>query len=165
MSADPSPAPPDPPHGPRERLFGVDPGAHDALADLAAAAGGRIEQELVPPKRAQRRWAAWCWLGLAIVAGAVGTTTLSQSAGFSRWQPIVAVGVAYLVCFVALTRALHVIPVGVAYAVWSGVGIVLVSAIGWIAYGQSLSAAEGAGIGLILVGTVVIQLFSKVVAR
>ena len=160
-----SPAGQDPSRTPGETLFTVEPGAHDALADLAAAAGARIEQELAPSRRPQRRWAAWPWLALAIGAGATGTTALSQSAGFTRWQPLLVVGLAYLVCFVALTRALHAIPVGVAYAIWSGVGIVLVSAISWIAYGQTLDGGEAAGIALILVGTVVIQLFSKSVAR
>lgn len=146
-------------------LFGVEPGVHEGLADLAAAAGARLEQELPTSHRPRRRWAAWVWLALAIGAGATGTTALAQSAGFTRWQPLVVVGVAYLVCFLALTRALHVIPVGVAYAIWSGVGIVLVTAIGWLAYGQALGIGEAAGIALILAGTVVIQLYSKSVAR
>jgi hypothetical protein len=90
----------DPSHTPGETLFAVEPGAHDALADLAAAAGARIEQELAPPLLPQRRWAAWLWLALAIGAGATGTTALSQSAGFTRWQPLLVVGVAYLACFV-----------------------------------------------------------------
>lgn len=165
MSRGGAPSGHDPSRTSGETLFAVEPGAHDALADLAAAAGARIEQELAAPQRPQRRWAAWLWLAVAISAGATGTTALSQSAGFTRWQPLLVVGVAYLACFVALTRALHAIPVGIAYAIWSGVGIVLVSAIGWVVYGQTLDAGEAAGIALILVGTVVIQLFSRSVAR
>jgi len=65
------------------------------------------------------------------------------------------------VCFVALTRALQVIPVSIAYAVWSGLGIALIALIGWVVFDQALGAGELAGIGLILVGTVVIQLFSR----
>lgn len=153
------------PPAPKETLFGVEPGAHEALADLAATAGARIEQELPPQRPSRRKWAAWSWLALAIVAGVTGTTALSRSAGFTRWEPLAVVAAAYLVCFVALTRALHTIPVGIAYAIWSGVGIALVSTIGWIVYGQSLDAGEAVGIALILVGTVVIQLFSRAVTR
>jgi len=157
---------PDGPRGtPPDALFEVEPGAHDALADLAATAGTRIEQELPPPRTPLRRWAAWLWLALAIVAGVTGTTALSRSAGFTRWQPLLLVAAAYLVCFIALTRALHTIPVGIAYAIWSGVGIALVSTIGWLVYGQSLDMGEAIGITLILVGTVVIQLFSRAAAR
>jgi small multidrug resistance pump len=68
---------------------------------------------------------------------------------------------AYAVCFVALTRALRVIPVSIAYAVWSGVGIALITLIGWVVFGQQLGAGELIGIALILIGTVVIQLFSR----
>jgi small multidrug resistance pump len=151
--------------GSRENLFSVEPGAHEGLADLAATAGARLEQGFPASKSPRRRWTAWVWLSLAIVSGATGTTALAQSAGFTRWQPLVVVALAYLVCFLALTRALHTIPVGVAYAVWSGVGIVLVSGISWLAYGQSLSFGEMLGIALILAGTVVIQLYSKAVVR
>jgi small multidrug resistance pump len=160
-----APQAPQAPQAQEEALFDVSPGAHDPLADLAAAAGTRIESEMAPTQHPHRPWAAWLWLGLAIVAGATGTTALSQSAGFTQWRPMVVVGLGYLVCFIALTRALHTIPVGIAYAIWSGVGIVLVSAIGWIGFHQSLDVGESVGIGLILVGTVVIQLFSKSVAR
>lgn len=165
MSGGDAPSGQDSPRAARKSLFAVEPGVHDALADLAAAAGTRIEQELPLPQRPRRRWAAWLWLGMAIAAGATGTTALSQSAGFTRWQPLLLVAAAYLACFVALTRALHVIPIGVAYAIWSGVGIVLVSAIGWLVYGQVLDAGAAAGIALILAGTVVIQLYSRSVTR
>ena len=143
------------------RIFDVGPGAHDAFADFAAAAGAKIEEELHHKRQLKRRWTAYLFLALAIVAGVTGTSALSESAGFTRWQPLVVVGVAYLVCFVALTRALRVIPVSIAYAVWSGVGIALITLIGWIVFDQQLVAGELLGIGLILVGTVVIQLFSR----
>ena len=102
---------------------------------------------------------------MAIVCGVTGTTTLPATEGFTRWEPLLLVGGAYLACFVALTRALRSIPVGVAYAIWSGVGIALVSAIGWLVFGQALDAAELAGIGLIVCGVVVIQGFSRATAR
>jgi small multidrug resistance pump len=142
-------------------VFEVEPGAHDPLADLAAAAGARIDERLHKPRRRRARLAAYAWLLLAIVAGVTGTSALSASDGFTRPLPIAVLAVAYLVCFLALTRALEVIAVGVAYAIWSGIGITLVTLIGWHAFDQKLSAGQLAGIALILVGVVVIQLFSR----
>jgi small multidrug resistance pump len=142
-------------------MFDVSPGAHEPLADLAAAAGARIEEELHEKRLLKRRWSAYVFLALAIVAGVTGTSALSQSAGFTRLQPLLIVVLAYAVCFVALTRALRVIPVSIAYAVWSGVGIALITLIGWVVFGQQLGAGELIGIALILIGTVVIQLFSR----
>ncbi len=140
-----------------DEVFEVAPGAHEPLADLAREAGARLHDA----SRARRRWAAWLMLAVAIVGGAVGTSALAASAGFTRVGPIVVMACGYLVCFIALTRALRVIPISIAYAVWSGVGIALVSGIGWVWLGQALNRGELLGIALILVGTVVIQLFSR----
>lgn len=145
----------------QRHMFEVGPGAHEGLADLAAAAGARIEDELHEKRLLKRRWSAYLFLALAIVAGVTGTSALSQSAAFTQLRPLVIVALAYPVCFVALTRALHVIPVSIAYAIWSGVGIALITVIGLVVFGQQLTAGELAGIALILVGTVVIQLFSR----
>jgi small multidrug resistance pump len=112
-------------------------------------------------RRARRRWAAYLMLAIAIVAGATGTSALSASRGFTELAPLGIVAVGYLICFVAMTRALKVIPVGVAYAIWSGLGIALVAVIGWFFFGQQLNAGELGGIALILAGVVVIQLFSR----
>jgi len=142
LKSDPPPADAPPPSEP---MFAVEPRPHEAFADLAATAGARIEEELHARRLLRRRWTAYLFLALAIVAGVTGTSALS----------------AYLVCFVALTRALQVIPVSIAYAVWSGLGIALIALIGWVVFDQALGAGELAGIGLILVGTVVIQLFSR----
>ena len=146
-------------------VFGVDPGVHDPFADLASAAGARLDPQPPSPDGAQRPRTAYLWLAMAIVCGVTGTTTLPATEGFTRWEPLLLVGGAYLACFVALTRALRTIPVGVAYAIWSGVGIALVSAIGWLVFDQALDAAELAGIGLIVCGVVVIQGFSRATAR
>jgi len=156
--------PPTPAPGEGQRLepvFDVEPGAHDPLADLAATAGASIDERLHMPHRRRARAAAYAWLLLAIVAGVTGTSALSASNGFTRPVPIAVLAVAYLVCFLALTRALQVIAVGIAYAIWSGIGITLVTLIGWHAFDQKLSAGQLAGIALILVGVVVIQLFSR----
>jgi len=151
-------------HG--QQLFRVAPGAHEPLADLAAAAGARIEESMhVQAAPRPRRWVAYLFLAVAIVAGVTGTSALSISAGLTRPGPVVVVGLAYLVCFLAMTRALRVIPIGIVYAIWSGVGIALITLIGWRLFGQSLEAGEIAGIVLILAGVVVIHLFSDVRAH
>ncbi len=141
------------------RVFDVAPGAHEPIADLAAAAGAQLH----PRPRVRRRWAAWLALFAAIVAGAVGTAALSASDGLQRLGPVLVMAGCYLVCFVALTRALKVIPIGTAYAVWSGLGIALVTAIGWSVFGQHLNAGQLIGVALILAGVVLIQLWSRAV--
>ena len=105
----------------------------------------------------------FAYLALAILAEVVGTSALKASNGFSVWAPSTVVVVAYAVSFYFLSLALRTIPVGVAYAIWSGVGIVLISAIGWVAFRQRLDAAALAGIGLIIAGVAVIHLFSSTV--
>ena len=158
------PANPGPPPGPHEdparELFGVEPGAHEPLADLAAAAGARIGESMHVPAPGPRRWVAYLFLAIAIVAGVTGTSALSVSAGLSRLGPSIVVGLAYLVCFLAMTRALRALPISLVYAIWSGIGIALVTLIGWRLFDQSLEAGELAGIALILAGVVVIHLFS-----
>ena len=144
----------------RSELFRVEPGAHEPLADLAAAAGARIGESMHVPAPGPRRWVAYLFLAIAIVAGVTGTSALSVSAGLTRPGPAIVVGVAYLACFLAMTRALRAIPISLVYAIWSGVGIALVTLIGWSLFGQSLDASEIAGIALILAGVVVIHLYS-----
>lgn len=114
-----------------------------------------------PKPQHRRRWQAWLLLMVAIVSGASGTSALSRSQGFTQWGPSLLVIVCYALCFLALTRALRVIPMSIAYAVWSGLGIVLVSVTGWWLFDQPLNAGQMIGIGMILVGAVVLQLFSK----
>jgi len=103
------------------------------------------------------------YLAIAILAEVVGTSALKASNGFTVWLPSTIVVAAYGVSFYFLSLALRAIPVGVAYAIWSGVGIVLISAIGWVFFRQRLDAAAIIGIGLIMAGVAVIQLFSSTV--
>ena len=103
------------------------------------------------------------YLAIAILAEVIGTSALKASNGFTVWLPSTVVVAAYGVSFYCLSLALRAIPVGVAYAIWSGVGIVLISAIGWALFKQRLDAAAIIGIGLIMAGVVVIQLFSSTV--
>jgi len=148
-----------PGHG--QHVFGVEPGAHEPLADLAAAAGARIEESVHAPSPSPKRWVAYLFLAIAILAGVTGTSALSVSDGFARPGPAAVVVLAYLACFVALTRALQAIPISLVYAIWSGIGIALITLIGWRLFGQALVAGEIAGIALILAGVVVIHLFSE----
>lgn len=103
---------------------------------------------------------AWLYLLLAIVAEVIATSALKSSAGFTRLMPSLAVVVGYGVAFYFLSLTLRSIPVGVAYAVWSGAGIVLISLVGRVLFGQRLDTPALVGIGLILAGVLVLQLFS-----
>jgi small multidrug resistance pump len=103
------------------------------------------------------------YLAVAILAEVIGTSALKASNGFTVWLPSLVVVAGYGVSFYFLSLALRAIPVGVAYAIWSGVGIVLISVIGWALFRQRLDAAALVGIGLIIAGVIVIQLFSTTV--
>jgi small multidrug resistance pump len=101
------------------------------------------------------------YLALAIVAEVIGTSALKATAGFTRAVPSAVVVLGYGVAFYFLALSLETIPVGIAYAIWSGLGVVLITLIGWWVYGQKLDAAALAGIGLIVAGVVVLQLASR----
>ncbi|GBR30010.1 MULTISPECIES: SMR family transporter [Gluconobacter] len=103
---------------------------------------------------------SYLYLGIAIFAEIVATSLLKASEGFTRFVPTVILGVGYLVAFYCLSMALKEIPTGIAYAIWSGVGIVLVAVIAWIFQGQRLDLPAMIGMGLIIVGVLVMNLFS-----
>ena len=107
----------------------------------------------------------WLQLAVAIVAEVIGTTFLKLSAGLTKPLPSLFVVIAYGVSFWLLSRTLDVIPVGVAYAIWSGAGVTLIAAIGWALLGQKLDAMAIVGMGLIVAGVVVLNLFSKTAAH
>ena len=100
-------------------------------------------------------------LALAIFAETIGTTALQTSAGFSRFWPSFIVVLAYALAFFLLGHSLKYFPVGIAYALWSGLGIVLITAIGWFFFNQKLDLAALVGIALILSGIIVLHLFSQ----
>lgn len=108
---------------------------------------------------------AWMMLGLAIVAEVIGTTALKASESFTRLVPSLIVVVGYGVAFYCLSLVLKSVPVGIAYAVWSGLGIVLITAAAWLLYGQRIDAAGLIGMGLIIAGVVVLNVFSKATAH
>jgi small multidrug resistance pump len=101
------------------------------------------------------------YLALAIVAEMIGTSCLSISNGFTRLLPNIGVVIGYAISFYFLSLALRDIPTGVAYAIWSGVGIVLISAIAWVFLGQRLDWPGVLGISLIVAGVLVLNLWSK----
>lgn len=103
----------------------------------------------------------WLLLSIAILAEVFGTSFLKASEGFTRVWPSIAVVVGYLVSFYFLALTLKVIPVGIAYAIWAGVGVVLIACIGWMIFGQKLDTAAIIGIAMILGGVVVLNLFSN----
>ncbi len=107
----------------------------------------------------------WIYLSLAIVAEVVGTSFLKSAEGFTRLVPSVAVVVSYVVAFFFLGLALKTLPVGVAYAIWAGVGVALIALVGYAFFGQRLDAPAIVGMALIVAGVVVINVFSRTVSE
>jgi len=107
----------------------------------------------------------WVYLAIAIVAEVVGTSFLKASAGFTKLLPTVMVAVGYGLAFFFLSLTVDKVPTGIAYAVWSGAGVTLITAIGWLFFGQKLDGPALVGIGLIVTGVVVLNLFSKSAAH
>ena len=103
---------------------------------------------------------AYLYLLIAIVAEVVGTSALKASEGFTRLGPTAIVVVGYGLAFWLLSLTLRTIPVGIAYATWSGLGIVLIAAVGWLFYGQRLDAPALIGMALIVVGVLLMNLSS-----
>lgn len=107
----------------------------------------------------------WLVLSAAIVAEVIATSALKSSDGFSRLWPSLLVVAGYGAAFFLLSLTLRVIPVGIAYAVWSGVGIVLIAVIAWLVHGQRLDLPAILGMALIVAGVVVLNVFSKALVR
>jgi len=103
----------------------------------------------------------WLFLSIAIISEVVATSALKSSNGFSQFWPSLVVIGGYAAAFFFLSLTLRTIPVGVAYAIWSGVGIVLITVIGWLVLGQALDAPAIVGLALIILGVVVLNVFSK----
>jgi small multidrug resistance pump len=108
---------------------------------------------------------AYLYLAIAIVAEVIGTSALKAAEGFTRLLPSLVVIAGYGTAFYFLSLALKAIPVGIAYAIWSGVGVALITLIGWIVFKQRLDAPALAGLALIVAGVVVIQFFSGAAPR
>lgn len=107
----------------------------------------------------------YLWLGLAIVCEVIGTSSLKAAENFTRLWPSVVVVVGYGAAFYFFSLTLKTIPLGVAYAIWGGIGTVLIALIGFVVYKQALDAAAMIGMTLIIAGVIVMNLFSKTVGH
>lgn len=103
----------------------------------------------------------WAILAIAIVSEVIATSALKGSEGFTRLLPSSLVVIGYAISFYCLATVLKTLPVGIAYAVWSGAGIVLVTGVAWLLYGQKLDVWAYVGIGFIIVGVLILNLLSK----
>lgn len=101
------------------------------------------------------------FIGGAIIAEVIGTTALKASDGFSKLWPSLVTAVCYAAAFYLLSLAMRYMQMGVIYAIWSGVGIVLISLVGMILFGQKPDVPAVIGLSLIVAGVLVINLFSK----
>ncbi|MFJ2987646.1 DMT family transporter [Collimonas sp. NPDC087041] len=103
----------------------------------------------------------WVYLLIAIVAEVIATSALKASAEFTRLVPSIVVVSGYLIAFYFLSLTLRTLPVAIVYAMWSGIGIALIALVGWLVLKQSLDTAALIGIGLIVSGVLVMNIFSK----
>jgi small multidrug resistance pump len=102
----------------------------------------------------------WLFLSIAIISEVVATSALKSSAGFTQLWPSLLVVAGYSAAFF-LSLTLRTMPVGIAYAIWSGAGLLLITLIAWLVLGQSLDGPAIVGLALIVAGVVVLNLFSK----
>lgn len=104
----------------------------------------------------------WLFLAAAICFEVVATSALKASDGFSKFWPSVLVVCGYTLAFYFLALTLRTIPVGIAYAIWAGAGVALITLIGWLVFKQTLDLAAIIGILFIVTGVMILNIFSKV---
>ncbi|QEN86934.1 hypothetical protein FZC33_11605 [Labrys sp. KNU-23] len=136
-------------------------GSRSCPARFNAASATRLSEDL-PLSPAVTTYAA---LVIAVVLEIIATSLLKTSEQFTRLWPTVMMGLCYMAAFYFLSYTLRTMPVGIAYALWSGIGIVLISLVGFIVFKQSLDLPAIVGIGLILAGVLIINLMSKSVSH
>ncbi|RLZ09007.1 QacE family quaternary ammonium compound efflux SMR transporter [Acinetobacter sp. 2JN-4] len=107
----------------------------------------------------------WMFLFIAIIAEVIATSALKSSEGFTKPIASIIVVLGYIIAFYCLSLTLKTIPVGIAYAIWSGLGIVLISAVAWIVFDQKLDMWGIVGITLIMAGVLILNLLSKTSAH
>ena len=107
----------------------------------------------------------WLALAIAIFAEVIGTTALKASNEFTRLLPSLIVMLGYGTAFYFMSISMRVLPVGIMYAIWSGMGIVLISALGWLVYKQALDVPAMIGMGFIIAGVIIINVFLKSVGH
>ncbi len=108
---------------------------------------------------------AWLYLAIAICAEVIATTALKYAEGFTRLGPSILVVVGYGIAFFFLSKIVQVLPLAITYAIWSGAGITLIGIVGWLWLGQKMDIAAILGIGLIISGVIVINVFSKTISH
>ena len=108
---------------------------------------------------------AWLLLLVAVVAEVIATSALKLSNGFTRWRPVVVMVACYSLALYLLSLTLETIAVGVVYAIWSGSGVALIALIGRYYFNQLLDRAALVGIGMIITGVIVLQLFSPAIPQ
>ncbi|MBN9477630.1 MAG: multidrug transporter [Bordetella sp. SCN 67-23] len=109
--------------------------------------------------------ATYVYLGIAIVAEVCATSALKASQNFTRLGPSIVTVLGYVIAFYFLSLTLRTMSTGIAYAIWSGVGIVLISAVSWVWFKQALDLPALIGLGLIIAGVIVVNVFSKSVGH
>lgn len=107
----------------------------------------------------------WIALAIAIVAEVIATTTLKLTAEFTKLVPSIVVVCGYGAAFYFMTISMRVLPIGIMYAIWSGLGVVLVAVVGWVVYKQVLDLPAILGLTLIVTGVAIINLFSNTVGH
>jgi small multidrug resistance pump len=107
----------------------------------------------------------YIYLAIAIICEVIATSALKASDGMQHWKPAIVVLVGYGGALLFLSLTVRTMALGVVYAVWSGIGIVLISAIGYFVYKQTLDTAAIIGMGLIVVGVAVLNIFSNSIVR
>lgn len=108
---------------------------------------------------------SWILLSIAITAEVLATSALKASEGFTKPLPTLSMALGYTIAFYFLSLTLRTIPVGIAYAIWAGLGVVLITLVGWLQFDQKLDAAAIIGMGLIVTGVAVMNLFSTAVSH
>lgn len=104
----------------------------------------------------------WLYLCLAIFSEVLATSFLKSSEGFTKLWPSIIVLVGYILAFYFLSLTLDTIPIGIAYAIWSGVGVASITIVSVVAFDQKIDVSAIIGIGLIIIGVVVLRVFSDV---
>jgi small multidrug resistance pump len=116
-------------------------------------------QRLSGPENGEKM--AWVLLLIAIMAEVIATSALKSTEGFSKILPSAIAVIGYVISFYFLSLTLKSLPIGITYAIWSGVGIILISVIGYFFYKQNLDAPAIIGIAFIIFGVAIINIFSK----
>jgi small multidrug resistance pump len=130
------------------------------LLSLAVRSKLWLEGKIIEESKMQ-----WLFLSIAIISEVMATSALKSSNGFTQFWPSIVVVAGYGAAFFFLSLTLRTMPLGVAYAIWSGAGTILITLIAWLALGQRLDLPALFGLALIIAGVVVLNLFSESVTH